>query len=247
MNLENAVIVGDWHGDRNYIGRLLMYLSNFDFKTIISVGDVGFLIRPDDFTNWLTKMLDKYDMNFYFIDGNHLDYHWLSKKEIDYNNLTVISNRIKHIPRGHTELYRNESIVFVGGGVSVDKYRRKEGYDWFPSEVIDNHQLNNILNDTPVSSIMISHDCPSGFFLPLPFSDSFPANLIEESNNHRKILREIYDELNVEQVVCGHYHIKHKEEGLTVLDCNRMKLDSSQFVPLDRIIDKVKEKTEPSG
>lgn len=235
MITDKTVIVGDWHKDIDYIWKLLTVLNNKDVDTIIHVGDVGFMIHAEEFADWLTSQLASKGMQLYFIEGNHEDYKWLEDLEVDSDGLGVVRENIRHIPRGFRTSYDGKEFLFVGGGVSVDQYRRTRDYDWWAEEEITNLEVDQIIS-AGSADVLVSHDCPAHFELDLPHSHMFPSDLIDKSDEHREKLESIYKGVGAGKVVCGHYHIYRKQSDLVVLDCNNRSVDNTQYIMLNEFM-----------
>jgi len=52
--------------------------------------------------------------------------------------------------------------MFVGGGLSVDRRMRTEGFDWWPDEELSIAALNALVNRyvDALPHTMVTHDCP---------------------------------------------------------------------------------------
>lgn len=235
INPSTTVICGDWHQNTGYVKKLLAELSLYYVTDIIHVGDVGFMGKyRDEYVQFLDKLLTQYDINLYFIEGNHEDYNWLGTLPIDDNNLGHVTNRIKHLPRGSQYLIQDKHYTFIGGGVSVDQNIRIKDKDWWAEEEVTPTQLVQY-KQLAKTDVLVTHDGPSSCTLPLPqtFFDPF---LIHKSNLHRNILEEIREALQPSIIVFGHYHLPHsrkvdldnKSVYFQALDCDGTVLEEGK-------------------
>jgi Calcineurin-like phosphoesterase len=80
-----------------------------------------------------------------FIRGNH-------------DNPAVCRQHSQCIPDGTIE----NGIMFIGGGLSIDKEIRTEDYSWWPDEELSIAELNKLVKKYQAAKprIMVTHDCP---------------------------------------------------------------------------------------
>lgn len=207
INVKTTVVCGDWHQNIKYIKPLIEHLALYHTSDIIHVGDVGFMGRDlKGYINYLDDLLKQHKLNLYFIEGNHEDFDWLSTLETDSLGLGVVTERIKHIPRLSQYKIGTQTYTFIGGGVSVDQDRRRQGIDWWPAEEISEEQLKQAFTLEP-TDILISHDGPTSAQIYLPHSHYFDPDLIYKSDQHRQRLEEIRHHLQPKYIVFGHYHV----------------------------------------
>ena len=74
-----------------------------------------------------------------------------------------IDKHIFHILRGEIMTINNKSFLCIGGAVSIDKMYREPHISWWEEEEINNHDIDNALNnlakvDNKVD-IVITHCC----------------------------------------------------------------------------------------
>jgi hypothetical protein len=55
-----------------------------------------------------------------------------------------------------------DNIMYIGGGVSVDRAYRIEGYSWWSDEELSQHRLDMLVSEFAViePEIMVTHECP---------------------------------------------------------------------------------------
>lgn len=133
-------ITGDTHGE---FARFLDYsprgghpLSKGD--TLLICGDFGFLFRCNEQEKAQLDRIAEFPYTVAFVDGNHENFTAIYSypcEEWNGGRVHRIRKNILHLMRG--ELYTIEGHRFftMGGGYSRDKYRRVEGYSWWPEEL----------------------------------------------------------------------------------------------------------------
>lgn len=229
--------IGDLHGDVGTTRRIIQQLPN-DLDLILQVGDFGYWPERNDFHAW-TKCYDdlysKARLGFHWIDGNHEDHH-----NMKANPRRMVTEG--HLPRGTITTFEDVSVLALGGAVSVDRYYRTEGRNWFATEAPSLVELSNMhlaarkLCSLPTYPIVISHEAPAVQvpFRGLPFQ--LPEELLFASALHRFALEEVYrgldEHLDNFAWVHGHWHeygIYRPYEGartdVVALDESRAEFD----------------------
>lgn len=205
-------LVGDSHGDLYFMERVIEEAYEAGVDTLFQLGDFGYwppahiIDRKhpkDHFLDGLDLWLTLSDMRLYWIDGNHEAHNRLEP------GMSTV--RTQHIPRGHRWRWWGKDWMGVGGGVSVDKKRRTEGYDWFPEEELTSGQLTDCLRDGNVD-IVLAHDAPPGVPGLKPWL--FPAESIAESDGHQRVMATICDMKMPELWIHGHYHVAYTSERM---------------------------------
>jgi Icc-related predicted phosphoesterase len=142
------LIVGDVHG---YFGRLNTLINDKRPDLMICCGDFGYWPGIDGLS---FEIIKPQDTKILWCDGNH-ENHW----ELAKRKTNEIVKNVVYMPRGSVyTLDDGRTILFMGGGDSIDKNQRTLGYDWFPEEIITQKDIEN-LPDVKVD-IVISHTCP---------------------------------------------------------------------------------------
>lgn len=139
--------IGDVHGKFSPYKRLIKASP-----PTIQVGDMGVgfaALNPDSDKRWLTN--PPYDAmlagRHRFIRGNH-------------DNPAVCRRHTQFIADGHFDTAN--SVMFVGGGFSIDHALRTENVDWWADEELSSKELyamvDSYLGRRP--RVMVTHDCP---------------------------------------------------------------------------------------
>jgi predicted phosphodiesterase len=154
------ILTGDIHGRFGYLNNLI---NKENPDMVICTGDFGYwpnipyLEKLSNINSEKTKIL--------WIDGNHED-HWAIREIQSYTLKTRVPvqtvKNIFYIPRGTVyELEDKRKVLFMGGGLSIDKHLRQEGVDWFPEETISYGDMQNLPDEK--IDIIISHTGPTEF------------------------------------------------------------------------------------
>ena len=177
-----VLITGDIHGD---FAQLNNILNKKRPDLTICCGDFGYwpklTRRGEDKT---IDNIKTHGGKILWCDGNHEDHWSIRDRETD-----ELAPNIFYMPRGSTyTLDDGRTIMFMGGGESIDKMHRTLGRDWFPEEVISSRDMQN-LPEKEVD-IFISHTCPNELVDIMRFK--YPSKTLEPSNQALSQLWEIY-------------------------------------------------------
>ena len=133
--------IGDVHGKFKRYEKIIA-----EMPETIQVGDmgVGFFRDPD--RPHINPPYDKMvDGGHRFIRGNH-------------DNPSVCRKHSQWIADGRCE----DGMMFIGGGVSVDRAYRTEGLDWWPDEELSAAELNDLVDAYRdyKPEVMVTHEAP---------------------------------------------------------------------------------------
>lgn len=159
---QKVLVVGDVHGQYEDLSALI---SNKKPDIVLQCGDLDIPI--------LNYETDRIKMpsgcKMYFAPGNHENYSTLENLEnltplaIESNAPIHIGNKVYFCPRGtRITLDDGRTVLFMGGGLSLDKQWRTPGYDWFHQEEITHKDLERLDGSAKVD-IVISHTIPEEF------------------------------------------------------------------------------------
>ncbi len=238
---KKLMLVGDLHGNTNWAVHVINSAWALGCDTIVQLGDMG-VWRDNYATNcYLSTVQDtlaENDMHLYWVDGNHEDHSRLVNDlagTVPWDSVADMlwptTPNITHQPRGYQWTWWGKTWMAVGGAVSVDKYRRTEGIDWWPQETLTDEQVEYCCRG-PVD-VIVSHDCPMGVDIPgLSPPGTWPQWVLYESDLHRRKLRQIWNETGATRLFHGHYHTRYDAplgEGLVTgldMDSTTLKLNT---------------------
>jgi len=168
------ILTGDIH---NEFPKLNALISKKKPDLVICCGDFGYWPKVP----WGTPLskIKTQGAKILWCDGNHEDHWSLKERKSD-----EIEPNIIYMPRGSIyKLDDGRTILFMGGGDSIDKNMRKIGVDWFPEEIVTQKDLYD-LPQVKVD-IFVTHTCPEELvhdmikFNPAKFGDPSTIALSE--------------------------------------------------------------------
>lgn len=155
MNRNNRIAVcGDIHGN---FGPLNTFMNKHKdhLDIILQCGDFGYWPRE---IFYYQHPLKNGEIKIFWCDGNHEDHEEI--KRIDESG--EVYPNVYYMKRGSVlVLPDGRKVLFIGGGLSIDKQYRTPGFDWFPEETITERDLINLPDDD--IDIVISHTAPTEF------------------------------------------------------------------------------------
>lgn len=206
-------LTGDTHGDLDiHCLRSRSFpegkeLTKEDY--VIVLGDFGFLwSNPPTATEkyWLNWLEEKPWVTL-FLAGNHENYDMINALEeipMFGSKVGKVNDSIYHLKTGFVYNINNKKILIIGGGESIDKYRRTEGVTWWKEELISYKQqellFENVENNQEVDFVL-SHTCPYSIF------KKMGLNELTRNDPTMKILQEVKDRINFKKWYFGHFHM----------------------------------------
>lgn len=211
-----VALAGDWHGNLAWAQKMIRLAHQAGAVVIVQLGDFGYW-RPDPSTRKylfrVERLLGELGMKLLWVDGNHEDHRRLAALPLAGDGTRPVSEHVLHLPRGYRFTVTDETggsyiWLAVGGAVSVDKQWRTPGKSWWPEEAITADDVAAAINGGPVD-VLISHDAPSGVAVPDTRVGDWPADVLQEAEDHRVPLRRIVDQVRPRELWHGHYHVNY--------------------------------------
>lgn len=228
MNTINGdlplVFLGDVHGAWN---TLFYILRTKDLKncSIVCVGDLGVgFSRTESLERGLHQNLNEdfkeRNIVFYGIRGNHDDpLYFTEQNKVQLSNFQLIDDYSVYT-------YNNKTIQFVGGAVSIDRTGRQPGVSFWENEgVVFNREACKHVD------ILVTHTAPSHCF-PQQFNETVygwarqDAYLIEDLNDERAVVDEIFKLCSPTLHLYGHFHSSWTE---SINNCKHKLLDINEL------------------
>ncbi len=213
------IILGDIHGDFQY---LIELLGMFDFQneSIISVGDFGLgfdtLSSECMHLAMLNNSLRRRNIKLYVIRGNHDNpSYWRDSndsKDPGFSNIILV--------RDYTVMIiEDKNVLFIGGGISIDRSVRTEGRNYWKDEVIirndefikslPENSIDVMITHTPIAK-MFWHICGTDLVNQYALRDrSLWADIDKEQSileEYNSILKETQKD-SLKMWFSGHLHI----------------------------------------
>lgn len=202
------VLIGDTHGDLKFLIDLIkLYPKQTNF---IQLGDfgVGFpRMNFDESLRHLDDVLHAYQSNMYVVRGNHDDPSYFEGQHMHRN--------LKFVPDYRVVRIEGKQILFIGGGISLDRTQRLVGTSFWVGEKVKFNEEK--LNKIEKVDYIVSHIAPS-FCHPVRINDfvrtwiKYDPSLENELKTERKIMNMVFDYLTntkglkIQKWFYGHYH-----------------------------------------
>jgi UDP-2,3-diacylglucosamine pyrophosphatase LpxH len=224
------IFIGDLHGNFNVITR---FLDSYPCENtiFIQVGDFGVAVGESiqdtvRDLELLSKTLKKQGNRLFAIRGNHDNPEYFDGRTY-FGNITLVKDYSRFGIDGR-------DILFIGGGISIDRSFRTVGYDYWTTE-----SIASIQGDISDLDIVISHEAP---LIAYPDNSALwddPGNPVKsDSSKGRQILQQVFTQGQPKQWFYGHYHRSHQEiingTKFSLLNVNEF-YDNSSF-PLSVIV-----------
>lgn len=227
-------VTGDTHGDRNrFCIKGVDKLSQED--SLIVCGDFGYIFRGDRKEKEYLDYLAELPFQILFVDGNHENFDLIYSYPVDIwcggkvhvirkNNLGI--PKVIHLMRGQVFVIQGKRIFTFGGGYSIDRYIRTEGYSWWSQEMPTDQEMQEAIDNLNRNhysvDYIITHTAPEDTMsLFHPFHD--------EEKPLNNFLEWIRESTRYEHWYFGHLH---RDEDLwrnqSVLWCGIRKIETNE-------------------
>lgn len=207
---NTILLCGDTHDYRRTLS-IIQRKSNIDNFDILFLGDggEGFFGKEQD-AIWLQRISNeakKRNIIFYCIRGNHTNPDVWDRK-YQFTNLILVPDYSEAI------FPNNKTALIVGGGISIDRFYRKVGVDYWPNEITHYQKINKQFD------YLFSHDAPDNFnhstqslwnspYKQLLLDDS---KLFNDAKIQRNVIGQIVEDIKCKIMYSGHFHNSIKEE-----------------------------------
>lgn len=164
-------ITGDTHGNQyKWVEQIEPILSPTDIILVCGDFGVGFWNGRYWSEETFYDFLSEQEYTVLFIDGNHENFDKLNSYPVETwcggKVHKIRNNNVIHLMRGEVYCIEGNTIFVMGGGYSIDKYRRTEGVSWWPQEMPSEEEYHNaIMNLEKVGNhvdYIITHTAPFG-------------------------------------------------------------------------------------
>jgi UDP-2,3-diacylglucosamine pyrophosphatase LpxH len=219
-----VILAGDTHGDFTALHRYLKQ-GVLDDSLLIQVGDfMGFDAKVWDGDKSKSKMfrsleilnksLQAHNCFLEAIRGNHENPDWWSDSKMNQDFNQTFSN-ITLLPDYYSKTINGKKILFLGGGVSVDRHVRVPNVSYWKEEEVSEPRFTLTEHD-----ILISHTCPSYFnfgpknkeSLLMRWAHANDPELEDDLVREREIMDHVVQVTQVKNIYGGHFHHTSKEE-----------------------------------
>ena len=209
-------VTGDTHGEqKRWEKQIHPILRSGD--TLIVAGDFGVGFWGDrerseeTFYDWIAEQ----PYTVLFVDGNHEIFPKLASYPEEVwcgGKVHKLRHNLLHLMRGEIYEIEGMSVFAFGGAYSVDRYRRKEGFDWFKEEMPSEEEYENARRNLARChysvDYIITHTCPAEtveYMARLP--EYGISNMVAEERDLQNFLSEICGMTSYKGYYFGHFHI----------------------------------------
>ena len=230
----STIVIGDVHGDLKFLIDLVkIYPKQTNFVQLGDFG-VGFpRINFDESLKYLDDNLHAMQSNMYVVRGNHDDPSYFEGQHMHRN--------LKFVPDYKVIRIEGRQVLFVGGGISLDRTQRTPGVSWWIGEKAKFNEEK--LSKVEKVDVIVSHTAPH-FCHPVRINDfvrtwiSYDPSLGHEMPQERQIMTMVYDYLTKDKGLkipkwfYGHFHqnrliqVKYGTQFKLLNVCEIVKLDA---------------------
>jgi UDP-2,3-diacylglucosamine pyrophosphatase LpxH len=210
--------VGDLHGNFNKLKTKICYYNNTNY---IQLGDFGVGFKKNDYEilTELNNVLVEYNSNLFILRGNHDNPEF-------WNGLYEFSN-INFVKDNSILNIDGYSILFLGGGISIDRVNRINDVSYWKNETIDysillDKEFDIICTHVPYRNIY-GWDSDSSMLSFYAMLDKQLKLDLEEEERFMKYVNEYVKTIKCKYWFSGHFHesvylekdrIKYKSLGI---------------------------------
>ncbi|WP_062384533.1 metallophosphoesterase family protein [Demequina iriomotensis] len=164
-----VALLGDTHGNEEWIRHALEEFATAGLDTIIQVGDLGVWPGPAAGKMWnkIDELLARNGQTMYVAPGNHEDYDRIDRLEARDDGWLRFRHHILLAPRGHRTELGGRTLVWLGGAASVDRGWRRY-LESMTGQKTWWHQEEITAADVEAAAagghadIMVAHEAPHG-------------------------------------------------------------------------------------
>lgn len=217
---HRIMLLGDTHANIRWTVSAIRQAAALRAELILQLGDFGFWPHygRSTFLDQVETCLAQNGLLLWFIDGNHED-HVALGSAAQPACPAPISPHITYLGRGSRWDWAGVRWVAVGGATSVDRHRRRPDIDWFEQETMTPAQQQTIMDGGP-ADVVVAHDAPWGvpfltgrynLTLPPQSRGGWPADALEDSDEHMRRMRAVMDVVRPKVWFHGHHHVRYDD------------------------------------
>lgn len=218
--MTKVIIVGDTHGDAQFVSNIHQAARHEGVDTIVQLGDFGYNFDRNllhSISSWLDR--DE-EHKWYWLDGNHDQHDFIEgvilKGDFPGYPVPHFHDRMFYCHRGSITEIGGKTCMFMGGAYSIDKQYRLEHdrlhktKSWWPQEMIRQSDVARAIElaEDRTIDVLFSHDCP-----PSEYVDNWLKKegykVDHNSNANREALGHVVDRVRPKDLYHGHYHLRY--------------------------------------
>lgn len=221
------LLVGDVHGDTQFIQSVYGRAKRTGIDRIIQLGDLGWAWPGSRAGTAKTIMRGyrEFEIPFWFLAGNHDNYDALPSDEKQFEPEPLFTfygdehdrlntqHGITYLPRGCRFTIGETVFGVLGGAYSIDKEARldmaKRGKKvWWPQEIPPPFTAERLIAGGPID-VLLSHDAPLNVEV---FSHHQNDHINwPQSRQTRRLLQDVVDACAPAHCFHGHHHVRYDE------------------------------------
>lgn len=218
--MTKVLIVGDTHGDAQFVSNIHREARDNGVDTIVQLGDFGYNFDKNVIAS-IKAWLDRDENHQWFwLDGNHDEHNYIEQDilKLEWPGYPVphFHERMFYCHRGSITEIGGKTCMFMGGAYSIDKSRRHPNISWWPQEMIrqsDVHRALELAEGRKID-VMFTHDAPRSEFLD-KWLHSEGYKVDPWSNENRAALTYVVDSVRPQDLYHGHYHHRYDSQHVS--------------------------------
>jgi Icc-related predicted phosphoesterase len=215
-------LVGDSHGDFEFIVRALRVARREGCDALVQLGDFGLwpdgprrkkhgeIVLNDRWLDTVATSAKQHGVPIRFLDGNH-DAHPLARAAYDKHPGTHIrpirNGWLDWADRGATWTWCGVRFGALGGAFSIDGAHRTPGIDIWDTETTTDADVELLTNRGQLD-VLLTHDAPYGVHVPT--RQKLRPILQELSDENRLRISRALESTRPSLNVHGHFHSDHQ-------------------------------------
>ena len=203
------LLAGDWHGNGAWAERCFEAAAEAGCSVVLQLGDFGLWPgREDAWLDHVDALAARSGADLVWIDGNHENHASLSewRDQMDGNGMVRMRDRVRWAARGARWEWDGMRFGALGGAVSIDRFLRREGVNWWPEEAPTQADVDR-LGDDPLD-VLVTHSAPTTDLTPRARRLPLPHSIVADLRAVRDLLDKAVRRTHPRLVVHGHYHVR---------------------------------------
>jgi len=209
-----VLLAGDWHGNREWAASCFSAAAGCGADVMLQLGDFGLWPgREDEWLDHVDVLAGASGVPFVWIDGNHENHAALRRWRAvgpAGDGLVPMRRHVSWAPRGTRWAWAGVRFGALGGAVSIDRFLRRPGVNWWSEEVPTQADVDRLGDDR--LDVLVSHAAPSTGHVPparlVAALERLPADIVADLRAVRDLLDQAVDRTRPRLVVHGHYHVR---------------------------------------
>ena len=201
---KSVFLAGDWHGNREWAQVSFDTAARADCPVMLQLGDFGLWPgREDAWLDHVEKLAVEFGVEFRWIDGNHEHHSWLERRG---TGIVPLRPHVTWAARGARWKWSGVRFGALGGAVSIDRFLRKAGVNWWPQEIVTDDDVDR-LGDGDLD-VLATHASP----VPVGRQLRLPASIADDVRSNRERVATAVARTRPRLVVHGHHHFRHSAD-----------------------------------